>query len=135
MLQVTVTETKPIIELSLEDRAEQDAKTLRQIKSRGFIGWSKERYDKYIETHVFFKDYDLSPELREQHDRELAEFRELRDRELRIRLHIELDHTLSDAEKWQELRDTYPLEPENKSAGFYNTGSVMHFGGRLEREV
>ncbi len=28
-----------------------------------FIGWSKERYDKYIETHVFYKDYDLSPSL------------------------------------------------------------------------
>ena len=133
MLQLEVTQIVSVISLSPEKQEEQDTKILKQIKNRGFIGWSKERYDKYIETHVFYKDYDLSPELREQHDRELSDWREERDRTLRVSLHITLDQGLTDAEKWQELRDTYPLEPENKSAGFYNTGSVMHFGGRLER--
>lgn len=135
MLQLEVTNIIPVISLNPEESAKEDAKILKQLKLRGFDGWSRERYDTYILTHTFYKDYDLSAETREQHDRELAEFRELRDRELRLRLHIELDHTLSDTEKWRDLESTYPLEPYNNKAGWYSTkGSILKFGTRLESE-
>jgi hypothetical protein len=134
MLQVTVTETNPIIELSLGDRAEQEKQDKTLLKKLGYHGFTKKEYEWFLVNGFYFKPYDLTPELRQEHDRELAEWRELRDRELRVRLHIELDHTLSDAEKWRDLESTYPLEPENKSAGFYKAIPILHFGDRLERE-
>ncbi len=121
----------PII-IEASEKKKQEKKTLKQIQYR-FKGFTKEQYEEYILTHKFFQYYDLSAESREQHDRELAEWREVRDRELRVKLHIELDHTLTDAEKWRDLESTYPLEPENKSAGFYNAVPILHFGDRLER--
>lgn len=78
-----------------------------------------ERYDKYIETHVFYKDYDLSPELREQHDRELSDWREERDRTLRISLHITLNHNLTDAEKWKEVEDNLPVRTRRSDTPFW----------------
>ncbi len=121
-----------IIEASEQEK--QDAKTLKQIRYR-FKGFTKEQYDEYVSTHKFYQDYDLSAETRQKHDEELAEWRAVRDKELRLSLHIELNPNLTDYEKWQELRGTYPLEPDNRKAGFYKAVPILHFGDRLEREV
>jgi hypothetical protein len=39
-----------------------------------------------------------------------------------VRLRITLNPNLTDAEKWKELEDTYPLEPD---------GLIFHFEERL----
>jgi hypothetical protein len=114
-LALTVT-----IHTSLE---EEEANLLKSIKWRGYK--NIEEYYRYFSTHWLCAEYDRTLELREQHDKELADWREERDRTLRISLHISLNPNLTLAEKWKELEDTYPLEPD---------GLILHFGDRLEQQ-
>lgn len=93
----------PIIIDALE-KERLDKSLLSQIKSRGWKGYSIEKYNKYAETHPFFKDYDLTVVLREQHDREVAACRELRDISIRVTKEpLWSRDNLTLREKWEEL--------------------------------
>ena len=37
----------------------------------------------------------------------------------------------TDQELWKELENTYPLEPENKAKGFYDSIPILRFGDRV----
>jgi hypothetical protein len=88
---------KTIIVLTLEEEEKRYEKFLKQIAYRGFHNFSKEQYYEWVRTHPFYQDYDKTHKLREQHDRELSDWREERDRTLRVRLRITLNPNLTDA--------------------------------------
>jgi len=119
----TLQSNLPIIVIDALDQEKKNEKLLRKLS---YYGFTKVERESFLENGFFFKPYDFTPELREQHDRELSEWREERDRTLRISLHITLNPNLSLAEKWREIEDTYPLTPDSR---------IFYFGERLEEKI
>ena len=115
-----ILQVKPIIQIDAEDK-----KLLKNLAFRDCTKFSMEEYEEYIKNHPLYRDYDLTPELRMEHDRVLAEWREARDPSIRLAQRINLNPNLSDYDKWLEVALTYPLIPN---------GRILHFGSRLERE-
>lgn len=95
-------QTKGLL-ISLEEQEKQDKKLLKQIKQHGM---SKETYDNFLRYGFFSKPYDLSSKLRQEHDDEIAAWREQRDISIRATKEpVWSREGLTDKEKWQELLD------------------------------
>ena len=92
---------KPLIVIDAQKKEENDKKLLKEL---GYHGFTKAEYEWFQKNGFFFKSYDLSPALREQHDRELSEWREKRDIPIRATKEpVWSSDNLSLTEKWQEL--------------------------------